>query len=118
MLLATFPAANAGDAAILGGLLKDVTAAYGPMKFDVPTINPGFVRRQYPEYDVEPVGMLPWNLSVKIFGLPIIRSIRRSDLVHGDATPSCSTINCLIRCSTIFQLWLWSCRWRRSAEHR
>ena len=80
-VIGNFSGRNAGDAAILGGLLKDVTAAYGPMKFDVPTINPGFVLRQYPEYDVEPVGMLPWNLSVKIFGLPIVRSIRRSDLV-------------------------------------
>jgi polysaccharide pyruvyl transferase WcaK-like protein len=80
-VVGNFSGRNAGDAAILGGLLKDVTAAYGPMKFDVPTINPGFVKRQYADFDVEPVGMLPWNLSIKIFGLPIIRSILRSDLV-------------------------------------
>jgi len=80
-VVGNFSGRNAGDAAILGGLLKDVTAAYGPMKFDVPTINPGFVKHQYADFDVEPVGMLPWNLSVKIFGLPIIRSILRSDLV-------------------------------------
>jgi len=80
-VVGNFSGRNAGDAAILGGLLKDVTAAYGPLKFDIPTINTGFVSRQYADYDVEPVGMMPWNLSVKIFGLPILRSIFRSDLV-------------------------------------
>jgi polysaccharide pyruvyl transferase WcaK-like protein len=80
-VVGNFSGRNAGDAAILGGLLKEVTAAFGPLKFDVPTINTGFVSRQYADFDVEPVGMMPWNLSIKIFGLPIIRSILRSDLV-------------------------------------
>jgi polysaccharide pyruvyl transferase WcaK-like protein len=80
-VVGNFSGRNAGDAAILGGLLKDVTAAYGPMKFDVPTINQDFVRRQYADFDVEPVGMMPWNLSLKILGLPIFRSVLRSDLV-------------------------------------
>ena len=80
-VVGNFSGRNAGDAAILGGLLKDITAAYGPASFDVPTINPAFVRRQYAGFDVRPVGLLPWNLSVKIFGLPIIRSILRSDIV-------------------------------------
>jgi polysaccharide pyruvyl transferase WcaK-like protein len=80
-VVGNFSGRNAGDAAILGGLLKEVTAAFGPLKFDVPTINTGFVSHQYADFDVEPVGMMPWNLSIKIFGLPIIRSILRSDLV-------------------------------------
>ena len=80
-VVGNFSGRNAGDAAILGGLLKDVTNAYGRLTFDVPTINPGFVRRQYAEYDVRPVGLLPWNLSVKIFGLPIVRSVLRSHIV-------------------------------------
>ncbi|HEX9876466.1 MAG TPA: polysaccharide pyruvyl transferase family protein [Gammaproteobacteria bacterium] len=80
-VVGNFSGRNAGDAAILGGLLKDVTNAYGPLTFDVPTTNPGFVRRQYPGFDVCPVGLLPWNLSVKIFGIPIVRSILRSDIV-------------------------------------
>lgn len=80
-VVGNFSGRNAGDAAILGGLLKDVTNAYGQLTFDVPTINPGFVRRQYSEFDVRPVGLLPWNLSVKIFGLPIVRSVLRSDIV-------------------------------------
>lgn len=80
-VIGNFSGRNTGDAAILGGLLKDVTSSFGPVTFEVPTINPGFVQRQYAGFDVHPVGMLPWNLSAKIFGLPILRSILRSNLV-------------------------------------
>ena len=80
-VIGNFSGRNAGDAAILQGLLKDVTAVYGPLRFDVPTINTDFVARQYGEFDVNPVGLMPWNLSIKILGLPIVRSILRSDLI-------------------------------------
>jgi polysaccharide pyruvyl transferase WcaK-like protein len=80
-VIGNFSGRNAGDAAILGGLLKDVTAACGPVRFDVPTINPDFVHDQYPTFPVHAVGLLPWHLSIKIFGVPIVRSILRSDLV-------------------------------------
>lgn len=80
-VIGNFSGRNAGDAAILGGLLEDVSRLYPDAEFDVPTINPGFVARQYAGYRVTPVPMLPWNLSVKILGLPIFRSVLRSDLV-------------------------------------
>ena len=80
-VIGNFSGRNAGDAAILGGLLEDVSRLYPDAEFDVPTINPGFVARQYAGYRVRPVPMLPWNLSVKILGLPIFRSVLRSDLV-------------------------------------
>jgi polysaccharide pyruvyl transferase WcaK-like protein len=80
-VIGNFSGRNAGDAAILGGLLKDLTEAYGPVSWDVPTINPDFVRRSYTGFDVDPIGLLPWNLSIKILGWPIVRSILRSDLV-------------------------------------
>jgi len=80
-VIGNFSGRNAGDAAILGGLLEDVSRLYPDAEFDVPTINPGFVARQYKDYRVTPVPMLPWNLSVKILGLPIFRSVLRSDLV-------------------------------------
>ena len=80
-VVGNFSGRNTGDAAILGGLLKDLTSTFGPITFDVPTIKPGFVRQQYAGFDVHPVGMLPWNLSAKIFGLPILRSILHADLV-------------------------------------
>jgi polysaccharide pyruvyl transferase WcaK-like protein len=80
-VVGNFSGRNAGDAAILGGLLRDLTEAYGRFSYDIPTINPDFVRRSYVGHDVNAVGLLPWNLSAKILGWPIIRSILRSDLV-------------------------------------
>jgi polysaccharide pyruvyl transferase WcaK-like protein len=80
-VIGNFSGRNAGDAAILDGLMADVYRLSPNVVFDVPTINPGFVRRQYAGFPVEPRGMLPWNLSVKIFGWPILASIYRSDVV-------------------------------------
>lgn len=80
-VIGNFSGRNAGDAAILGCLLDDVSRLYPNVEYDVPTINPEFVRKHYSEHRVTPVPMLPWNLSVKIFGLPIFRSVLRSDLV-------------------------------------
>lgn len=80
-VIGNFSGRNAGDAAILGGLLHDVSSRYPGCEFLVPTINPQFVSRTYKEYNVVPVGLLPWNLSIKIFGLPILRSVLSSDLV-------------------------------------
>jgi polysaccharide pyruvyl transferase WcaK-like protein len=80
-VIGNFSGRNAGDAAILDGLMADIYQLSRNVVFDVPTINPGFVRRQYPGLPVEPRGLLPWNLSVKIFGWPILASITRSDVV-------------------------------------
>lgn len=80
-VIGNFSGRNAGDAAILDGLMDDIYRLTRDVVFDVPTISPGFVRRQYPEFPVEPRGLLPWNLSVKIFGWPIVASILRSDVV-------------------------------------
>lgn len=79
-VLGNFSGRNAGDAAILGGLLEDLHALYPQAKFSVPTIRPGFVRRQYAGFPVRPLGLLPWNGSVKIFGLPLWRGLRRARL--------------------------------------
>ena len=80
-VIGNFSGRNAGDAAILDGAMEDIHALSRDVIFDVPTINPAFVRRQFPGVPVEPRGMLPWNLSVKIFGWPILASIYRSDVV-------------------------------------
>ncbi len=80
-VLGNFSGRNAGDAAILGTLMRDVTALYPGVQFKVPTINTKFVRRAYPGYDVQPVGLMPWNLSVKIFGWPTFRAVRSADVV-------------------------------------
>lgn len=80
-VIGNFSGRNAGDAAILGCLLEDVSELYPDAHFDVPTINPGFIRRHYGKYNVRPVSLMPWNLSLKILGVPIVRSVLSADLV-------------------------------------
>ncbi len=80
-VIGNFSGRNAGDAAILGGVLNDIDARYSDIQYDVPTINKAFVKRSYSEHNVTPVGMMPWNLSLKIAGIPIFRSALRSDLI-------------------------------------
>jgi polysaccharide pyruvyl transferase WcaK-like protein len=72
---------NAGDAAILGGLLADITDLYDNVSFTVPTINSQFVRNAFAEYPVTPIPLMPWNMSLKILGVPTWTSVMRSDLV-------------------------------------
>ena len=72
---------NAGDAAILGCLLKDISSRFKRVEFWVPTINTKFVRESFENYGVKSVGLMPWNLSAKILGLPTLRTILKSDLV-------------------------------------
>lgn len=80
-VLGNYSGRNAGDAAILGCLLEDISTRYSDIFFEIPSINPKFIRESYKEYNVKPVSMLPWNFSVKIFGLPVFRSILNADLI-------------------------------------
>jgi polysaccharide pyruvyl transferase WcaK-like protein len=47
--------------------------------YEIPTIRPEFVRRSYANR-TRPVGMMPWHGSVKMLGVPTLRSILRTDL--------------------------------------
>jgi polysaccharide pyruvyl transferase WcaK-like protein len=80
-VLGNFSGRNMGDAAILGGLLEDVSALYPETLFIVPTIKPSFVKRAYSRYNVRPVSLMPWNLSLKILGVPVFTSTLRSDII-------------------------------------
>ena len=80
-VIGNFSGRNMGDAAILGGLLEDVSTLYPDTLFVVPTIKPSFVRRAYSRYNVRPVSLMPWNLSLKILGVPIFTSTLRSDVI-------------------------------------
>ncbi|MEI6632486.1 MAG: polysaccharide pyruvyl transferase family protein [Chlamydiota bacterium] len=80
-VLGNFSGRNAGDAAILGGLLEDVSSRYPDTLFTVPTISTGFVRRAFSRYRVKPVSLMPWNLSLKILGLPVFTSTLGADLI-------------------------------------
>ena len=79
-LLGSSSGRNAGDAALMSGLMDTVDEACGErLRYEIPTINTGFVKRSYANR-VQPVGMMPWNLSVKMLGIPTYRSVMRTDL--------------------------------------
>ncbi len=80
-VLGNFSGRNMGDAAILGGLLEDVSARYPETRFIIPTIKPSFVTKTYSRYNVKAVSLMPWNLSLKILGVPILTSTLRSDII-------------------------------------
>lgn len=79
-LLGSSSGRNAGDAALIAAIMDNIDQSCEKrMRYNIPTIKPPFVRKTYAN-DVHPVGMMPWNLSLKMFGLPTYRSILRSDL--------------------------------------
>ncbi len=79
-LLGSSSGRNAGDAALMSGLMDTVDESCGErLLYEIPTIKPGFVREAYANR-TRPVGMMPWNLSVKMLGLPTYQSVMRTDL--------------------------------------
>jgi len=72
---------NAGDAAILGNLLADISAEISDIKFYVPTTSPSFIRENFGKFNVKPVALLPWYGCIKNFGIPLYRSMVNTDLV-------------------------------------
>ena len=80
-VVGNFSGRNAGDAAILEGLLNDVYPIYPNVTFLIPTINKGFVEKTYARFPIKAIPLLPWNFSLKIFGLPVFKSVLESDLV-------------------------------------
>ncbi|MBX7144814.1 MAG: polysaccharide pyruvyl transferase family protein [Oligoflexia bacterium] len=79
-LLGSSSGRNAGDAALIAGIMDSIDAACGRrLRYEIPTINPNFVRRNYTN-EVVPIGMMPWHASVKMLGVPTLRSILRTDL--------------------------------------
>ncbi len=72
---------NAGDAAILGNLLRDISSLYPDVQFKVPTTHPGFIRANFGQYNVKPVPLLPWYGAIKNFGIPMAHSMLSTDLV-------------------------------------
>lgn len=79
-VLGNYSGRNAGDAAMLAGICSDISRSIPDVIFEVPTINPGFIARNYPPSKVKPIGLMPWNLSIKMFGIPTILSIYRTDI--------------------------------------
>ena len=79
-LLGSSSGRNAGDAALIAGLMAAVDEMCGRrILYEIPTIRPSYIREHYPNR-THPVSMMPWHLSLKMLGLPTWRSMMRTDL--------------------------------------
>jgi polysaccharide pyruvyl transferase WcaK-like protein len=71
---------NAGDAALLSGIMDCIDNACGrKVNFEIPTYRPPYILNNY-ENNAKPVSMLPWHGTVGMLGLPTYSSIQRSKL--------------------------------------
>ncbi|MDD4870169.1 MAG: polysaccharide pyruvyl transferase family protein [Kiritimatiellae bacterium] len=79
-LLGSSSGRNTGDAALISSIMQAVnTSCQNSLLYEIPTIRPGYIRDNYRE-KAKPIGMLPWNFSIKMLGIPTYRSIMRTDL--------------------------------------
>ncbi len=79
-LLGSSSGRNAGDAALIAGIMDSIdTACQRKITYEIPTIRPSYILNNYPNRTV-PISMMPWSLSLKMLGLPTWRSIMRTDL--------------------------------------
>jgi polysaccharide pyruvyl transferase WcaK-like protein len=80
-LLGSSSGRNAGDAALMSGIMEAIDEeTCRKLNYEIPTINTRFVSQNYPNCNTLPIPMMPWNMSIKVFGVPTYRSIMRSDL--------------------------------------
>jgi len=80
-LLGSSSGRNAGDAALIAAIMDGVDGACGrKLRYEIPTINPKYIRDMYPN-DTVPVGMMPWQGALRMLGVPTLNSVRRSDAV-------------------------------------
>ncbi|MBX7138489.1 MAG: polysaccharide pyruvyl transferase family protein [Oligoflexia bacterium] len=79
-LLGSSSGRNAGDAALISGIMDSIDRVCDTnLLYEIPTIRPSYITNNYPNR-VQPIGMMPWDLSVKMLGVPTYRSIMRTDL--------------------------------------
>ncbi|MGB5233454.1 MAG: polysaccharide pyruvyl transferase family protein [Desulfoprunum sp.] len=72
---------NAGDNAILGNLLDDFALFRQDIHFRIPSLDPAFIKKHFGRHSVEPMGLMPWNLALKNFGLPLYLAMTRTEMV-------------------------------------
>lgn len=80
-LLGSVSGRNAGDVALIASIMSEIRNLYPDVTFEIPTINPAFIKKHYSHLVARPVSMLPWHLSVKMLGLPTLLSVRRADMI-------------------------------------
>ncbi len=79
-LLGSSSGRNAGDAALISGIMDSVDAEAGRrLLYEIPTINRNYIYHNY-QNRVRAIGMMPWDLSVKMLGVPTYQSLMRTDL--------------------------------------
>ena len=72
---------NAGDMAILGNLLRDVSEEIPGIEYIVPTTNIRFINDHFKQFNVKPVGLMPWNGCIRNFGYTMYKAMTNTDLV-------------------------------------
>ncbi len=80
-VLGNFSGRNLGDNAILGNLLADISASHPDVLFKIPTFDKAFVERHFGQYNIRAMGLKPWNLALKILGLPTLLAMIHADMV-------------------------------------
>ena len=71
---------NMGDAAILASIMDTISRQMPDAEFLVPTINTEFVESNYGDkYNVKAVNVMPWTGSIRLFGIPTMKCLKRSD---------------------------------------
>lgn len=80
-VLGSYSGRNAGEVAILGNLLHDISNVRPDIRFLVPTINPRFIYRSFGQYNIKAPGLMPWNGALKILGIPTFQSMVKTDMV-------------------------------------
>jgi polysaccharide pyruvyl transferase WcaK-like protein len=81
-LLGSSSGRNAGDAALIGAIMHDMDqASQVPLRYEVPTTNPKYLKKYYTDHDVRPIPIMPWNASIRILGWTTYRAIQRADLI-------------------------------------
>ena len=79
-LLGSSSGRNAGDAALISGIMESVDAACGKdLTYEIPTPRPSYIRDNY-HNQRKAISMMPWHLSMKMLGVPTYRSIMHTDL--------------------------------------
>lgn len=80
-LLGSAAGRNAGDAALISGIMEAIDQRLGrSLTYRIPTLFPAFVEKTYRSHRVEAVNIMPWTGSLKLLGWPTYRAVTRSDL--------------------------------------
>ena len=81
LLLGNNSGRNLGDATILSSILSEFSKHTSDTEFLVPSIIPSFIDDNYGErYRVKGINVLPWTGSIRLFGVPTILALFKSDI--------------------------------------